>query len=56
MSGTGGVVVFNMTLLQNVVNDEALALGFMTWSDNGTLLVLRSSRSSAYFLEVRLVG
>ena len=47
--------VFNITHLESVVND-ALALGFVTRSDNGTLLILRSSTSSSRFFEIRLVG
>ena len=54
VSGSG-IVVFNITHLESVVND-VFALGFVTRSDNGTLLILRSSTSSSRFFEIRLVG
>lgn len=53
--GSGGVAVFDSTFRLSSELYNEIALGFMTWSKNGTLLRLSSSSESAHYFSIALV-
>jgi len=49
-----GITVFDIRPPQTTSRDH-VAFGFMTWSDNGTLLRVDGDRASGHFIHARLV-
>jgi len=49
-----GITVFEIRPAQTTTKDQ-IALGFMTWSENGTLLRVDGDPSSGHFVDVQLV-